>query len=509
MAGATGGLPAEWIDPVGPWAARVLPVAAFFADAEFAALGRWVVTIKPDTATERIQVAVTRQGRAVSVPEVLVGVVEVCPTAEDNRVASEEAVRDGQIETLTGYLDGDTPVPLLQKGTAYRLKVRYDAVTHPASGPDTTEADKVQEFAFRTDAREPRRLDPWVLGTTPNDLERFVFWRDPLKVVFNDLAILQLFGAYGKQLRIELRAADGVPIPHQEVTALDPTDADFWSPYRDVLEGLIGAGYFPCTGSIDFPHHGTWTSGIELRPSMAYTLDVVLVPPNPAPTGAAANKPIVPLYRRSFSTSKFPDIAALVADLQGRTIRHRFLTSQLAGLPTSSDPVIPPATAPAIPTATATDQAIQAALVAAGEQALPAPETSGVVVYWAKRGGATTYSPHAILVDAAEPLWRKRDEPRLETVPGQSDPAYKRVVPGQAPGLEMIEQGTSGIARFVHSPSGTRTLAIVKDTYTPGAGASIRLAVRRPASTLYGLSAASVTLADLPFGAVAPWEEDT
>jgi hypothetical protein len=489
VTGVTTGLPAEWLDA--PWRAQVLPVATFLADAEFSALERWLVSLKPEAKTDRIQVAVTLPGRTVSVPEVLVGVVEVCPTAEDERVANDEAVRDGQIETLTGYLDGDTPVPLLAKDTTYRLRVRYDAVSKAADGSESTE-DRTQEFGFRTDAAEPRRLDPWVLGTTPNDLEQFAFWRDPLKIVFNDLAILQLFGTYGKQLRILLRAADGVPIADQEVTALAPVDADFWSPYRDVLEALIGLGLLPCVGSTTFPHHGSWTSAVELRPLMAYTLDVVVDPPNAAP---AADKPILPLFRRSFTTGRFADLGALVDDLTGRRIRHRFLTSQLAGLPTGS-------------VAIATDQSIQAALVAAGEQALPAPEENGVLVYWAKRSGATTFSPHAILVDAAEPLWRTRQEPKLEVVPGQSDPAYQRIVPGEAPSLELIEQGTSGIERFVHSPSGTRTLAIVKNSFTPGGNASIRLAVRRPASTLYGLSASVVTLSEIAFGRVAPWEED-
>jgi hypothetical protein len=483
-------------------------VATFLADAEFAALERWLVTLSPTDKTDRIRIAVPAMTRATNPPEVLVGVVEVCPTAEEERAANDQTIRDGEVTTLVGYLDGDSPVPLLEPGNAYRLKVRYDATTHPATGSETTESDKVQEFAFRTDSRAPRRLDPWVLGTTPNDTERSVFWRDPLKVVFNDLAILQLYAAYGKQLRIDLRAADGVPIPIEAITGLDPSEADWWSPYRDVLEGLIGAGLLPCTGSATFPHHGTWTSGIELRPAMAYTLDIVVDPADPAPTGAAADKPILPLFRRSFTTSTFADLAALVDDVQGRRVRHRFLTSQLAGLPTTSDPVEPPASPPATVTATATDQVIQAALVAAGEQALPAPEESGVVVYWAKRTGATTFSPHAILLDAAEPLWRLRDEPRLETVPGQSDPAYKRIVPGRAPGMEVVEDGTSGIARFIRSPSGTRTLAIVKDTFTPGTGGPIRLTVRRTASALYGLAASSVRLVELPFAGVAPWEED-
>jgi len=50
---------------------------------------------------------------------------------------------------------------------------------------------------------------------------------------------------------------------------------------------------------------------------------------------------------------------------------------------------------------------------------LPAASVGGMVVYWAKRSGETNYSPHAILIDSPEALWRMRYEPTLELVPGQ------------------------------------------------------------------------------------------
>src|SRR5205085_5394742 len=109
---------------------------------------------------------------------------------------------------------------------------------------------------------------------------------------------------------------------------------------------------------------------------------------------------------------------------------------------------------------------IQEALRMAGEQALPAASLSGIRIYWAKRNGQNTYTPHAILMDAAEPLWRTRSEPILETVPGQDDPAFERVVAQQVEAMRIIEVNGATISQFVHSPGGTRTLAIFSDNFT-------------------------------------------
>jgi hypothetical protein len=74
--------------------------------------------------------------------------------------------------------------------------------------------------------------------------------------------------------------------------------------------------------------------------------------------------------------------------------------------------------------------------------------------------------------------------------------------------LEIIEQTGANIARFVRSPSGTRTLAMVAPTFTPPAtGATITLAARRPASALYTVAEQVLEIAAIHF-TKAPWEED-
>src|SRR5262249_2882509 len=156
------------------------------------------------------------------------------------------------------------------------------------------------------------RFDPWVLGTTPDYEERYHFYEDPVKVVFNDIAVVQLFAAYGKQLRIEIRAADGLALPSNQITALDPVSGNISSAYRDTLAALAAAGLIPCTGAISNVTYGSYTLPVPLRPLMAYTLDIVVNPPNPVP----ADKATTLLYRRVFSTSRYKSVTDLINDLK-------------------------------------------------------------------------------------------------------------------------------------------------------------------------------------------------
>jgi hypothetical protein len=491
VTGVISGLPAEWLDPTGPWETHVRPAAQFLAEPEFAALTRLLVTIKPQEDCDRLRLRVAPTAPVVDPPGVLIGVAEVCPAIEQTRAGTDEEVKQGQIETLIDYLNRGAVVPLLAPSQTYTLTVRYDVSARLEGGQPAPQGSRTERFRFKADSQPPARLDPWVLGTAPDDGERHHFTADPVKLVFNDLAILQLYAAYGRKLRFVLRSADGVPIPTHEIAALDPVEAGLTSPYREFLEAMIAAGELPCAGSAAADMHGSWTSPVPLRPLMDYTLEVE-TDPAPAVTADAST----PLFRRAFTTSRFDSVAALVDDLKVRRVRHRAITAPITGLPSASG------------VEQASDETVQAALIAAGERALPSPRESGIVVYWLKRGGANTFSPHAILIDAAEPLWRSRQEPALETVPGQLDPAYKRIVPATVPAMQLAESGSSAIARFVRSPGGTRTLALIKDTFVPTGTSPITIRAERTSSALYGIAAATTTVLDLVIGGAAPWETD-
>ncbi|MBZ5709949.1 hypothetical protein [Nannocystis pusilla] len=489
------GLPADWLDPNGPWAADVLPVAQFLAEAQFAALKKILFTVK--NQGERLQLAIPAQFKDYDVPaRAIVGVIEVCPQSEKIRWQSETAVADGELKTLIGYLGGGARVPLLANDTVYTLTVDYDAVARDKDGNLTDYAGRSQAFQFRTDDRPPARLDAHVYGSTPQQGEKFHFYEDPVKLVFDDEAIVRLYAQYGKQLRFVVRGADGVPLPSAEVVDLDAVAAEFGAPYREALLVLMRnyPDRFNCVGgSFSVGRHASWTSPVPLLPCMHYTFDIELDPPYPVPPGDE-QKPVVPLFRRSFTTSRFASLAALIEATRGRRILHRALAAPL-GFTGAGEVVLPV-------------RSIEEALTRAGEQALPAGSDTGFTIYWVFRPALSKWVPHAILIDAAEPLWRLRDEPALEQAPNQPDPACKRLVPATRQALRLAQFGGAQIARFVRSPAGTRTVAVFADSFVPAAGGTtIEIVAEVLPSALYDIAADTRTLLQLTLQPVAPWEE--
>jgi len=260
----------------------------------------------------------------------------------------------------------------------------------------------------------------------------------------------------------------------------------------------------PCVGDIVDPEHGTSTVNVELQPLMAYTLDIESRPadPNAPPEDLPADQPAYPLARFNFATSRYATMAELARELQSEIVRHRLLKGPLSELAASpaGDPI------QVVP-----DQLIEIALTGAGETALPAPDRTRVTLYWVPGSGGG-FTPHAVLIDAAEPLWRTRDEPGLETVPDQSDDRFKRAVLQQVPALEITELSEAGplLSHYVRSPAGTRTLAFLPSGFIPPGpdGVRLTLGLRRPASALYQLNEQVETFTDIGLTPIAPWEAD-
>lgn len=485
----TSGLPAAWTDPAGPWRAEVDPVATFLADPALAQLVHVWVTIVATPKTDRLRIRVQGRAAALEHPAVVLAVAEVLTTTEGERAATEEASRSGQVETLAGYLNGSAAVPLLTPGRAYTLHVDYVPKTEDTN-PDgtktnTTFSQVTESFRFSTDANPPARLDAYVLATNPRHEEQFVFADDTVEIVFNDLQVVQMYKTYGRDLTAVLRGADGVAIPPHQVADISEVPATYTSPLYDSLDAKVKGGAFKCIGPYHQEGHAKFTLPEPLRPSMAYTLDIEAVPV-PAPP---ADKAIVPLFRRQFRTGRFRTLAGLVAEMQARPLEHRMLTGPITGLSFGA----------------ATDLAIENALLAAGLQALGAPTQGSRIVLWRPAAGGR-YVPHAVLLDASEPLWRFRDAPKQEVVPGQPDNAFQRIVPGEETSLKL--EAAAPVTGFVRSPAGTRTIAFLNDTAWPQSGATVTIDAVRPASTLYGFAEQRTKVATLPLGGHAPWEDD-
>jgi hypothetical protein len=228
---------------------------------------------------------------------------------------------------------------------------------------------------------------------------------------------------------------------------------------------------------------------------MAYTLDIVTDPADAVPQDAA----VTPLYRTRFTTSRYASMDDLAGALGGSEVTHRFLNKPLA-LP-----------APVAVGQRVSDQDIQSAFTAAGEQALPAPSANRITIYWVPGAGSGAYVPHCVLIDCTEPLWRWRQEPML-TAPEQDDPSFEIVTVSAAAALtvtEVTSGGPASIGGFYYSTSGTRTIAVLAAGFAPpAAGTTVSLALHRPASTVFPLTDHVAPIIGLVIGPNAPWEAD-
>ena len=487
------GLPAEWTDPAGPWRGEIEQVVTYM-DGALQTLAKVFVQFAPLPQTTIIEVA--EVGPALlNPPTVVIGAVEACPLSELQRYELGIEVQNGQVATLEGYLSGGSPVPLLAPNTTYTITVEYDVATTEADGTTVTHYNNVQQgFTFQTDAAPPPKLDPWVMSCSPANNELNVFYNDPVVVVFNDQEAIQLFNAYNYQLVLDLRAADGLNDPAKSVS--NTTSISGFGPAGyDSLLNLVQEGLLPCVGSTTAYHNQQYTADVQLRPCMAYTLDIAT---DPAVTPALpAGQAVVPLYRTRFTTSKYASLSALAHDLGGSRVVHNHLNGPLT-LPTPSG-----GQANAV-----ADQDIESAFQAAGEQALPAPNDNAITIYWVPKGGSGPFVPYCILIDCTEPLWRVRQEPSLVPVdPG--DPSFNIVKITTATALEVKEAAGSNIAGYLYSTSGTRTIAFFSAVFSPPpAGATVTLELHRPASMVFGLADSVATIIALPIGPQAPWEAD-
>jgi hypothetical protein len=496
----TAGLPSSWTDPTGPWWNEIQRVTSYF-NAGLAAMSKVFVQFTPLTNTSIVEVA--EVGPVLpDRPTVVIGAVQGCSEAEQERNGLGIEVQNSQITTLEGYLDGGSPVPLLIPNTEYTITVQYNVTTTEADGTTVTNYNGVEQgFTFQTDSTPPDKLDPWVLAALPATQEQNAFYDDPVTIVFNDQEAIQLFAAYGEKLVMELHAANGLDDPTQSVSATVQVSGIGPAGY-DSLLNLIQQGALPCVGTTTSYQNAQFIAQVDLQPLMAYTLDINM-DPAPAQSGSVA----LPLYRTRFTTSKYASLNALATDLGTSRVKHAHLSGPLNLNVTFPAPSPYPPNSP-VNYKQVTDQLIESAFVAAGEQALPAAADNSITVYWIPGPGNGPYVPYCILIDCTEPLWRTRQEPSLVPV-DPSDPSFNIVQITPASALEVIETGGSSIHGFAYSPSGTRTIALFAPGFSPPpAGTTVTLELHRPASSAFSLVDVVGKIVDLQIGPQAPWEAD-
>lgn len=492
-------LPSKWMNPNGPWYSDVASILQLLTT-ETDSITLFVEFV-PSPACVTIEVAVTSPAQYPG--PVIVGAIESCPLSETIRYQNGISIQQSSVEAITTYLDGGSPVPLLEPETEYTITVAYDVVSTQPDSSSTTTTSNTQAYQFRTDSQPPVSLEPYVLCSAPAQSDTFVFYEDPLEIIFNDKSVFSLFEAYGYQLTADLHAADGLPEASPASALLTGSPAPL-----EAINGIGPATYdsmlqlaseLSCLGgSISAYQNQIFTAPLSLRPLMGYTFDLITNPAAPSGAGSPAGA-VTPLFRRTFSTGRYANMQALAAAFtaRGAAVTHRALTAPLAFPQTGGAQVV-------------TDNEIQQAFMTAGEQALPAPSANAIVVYWLASQG--TYVPHAILVDAIEPLWRYRSEPGFST-PIPSDPSFRIVTINSVPSLEMTElpgsPQASSIGSFIVSSGGARTVAMFRADFSPPpTGEVVSLGLYQPASATYGTPDETALIMDLLIMPQAPWEYD-
>ena len=557
-------LPATWRDLNGPWWDDVELARSYVRNGVDKVLGEYLVTVKLPEPALHVEIGVTPLQRAIRAfgmtkPSYLVAVLEGLSLAEVDRAVEDGDQAAGDAGGLTGTLTGQGHA-LLRPGGEYRVTAQYDAEIgarrpHPDDNEDPDEivvlrsqTGRQESRTFFTGALPPRSLDPWLLAQQPADGERFHFYDEPVVVVFATNDVLELFAAYDRTLRAVARAASfrgSAGTPEEAGNRFDlegvfrKVGGLVFSPWETTVRRRLGT--LPCIDADpDADAHGRATLPFDLDPLTDYVLDVEALLPNgtrPPPAPLPGEVGIRPLYRRAFTTGRYPTRAALAEDVRIAVQRSVLVPA--------------PATLAALPDGTVSDEAFDDALRQAGLP-LDGPVDEPVVAdLWTADSPAV---PVAVFIQAPEPLWRTRMEPTAERdqsgehierwrmqpvewlgitelIPDGATPAsqggtFVQAISGVmttiAPTLTQARRDmlhppvpplphppapTAAVTRLVHDASGTRTLAFVAPS---AAGRTLTLGLRR---TLNPLLDADVSDTPLVLTEVAlsapPWETDS
>jgi len=504
-------LPDTWTDSEGPWARTIEQFLQFWALELRGEFDLYYYELKPlkETAALRIwQLDLSGILQDFRKIRTIIGGVEVCHRSEIERVKSVEALKLNALKTITDFVgnsSGKTVDEMLQPDTDYTLEVEYDVLIRKEGdssdpGQPAGEDPIKEQFFFRTTNQLPERLDPYILGTTPNDADHYHFYEDPVKIIFNDETIIELVKAHSAQLQISLTSADGLPVTDgDEFTLnLEEGDANFISPYRDLLVFLLENDLIDCFGgNVLRKIPRIWKLRAVLKPLVDYILEIKYDPPT-GNDGSDPDKPVTPLFRRNFRTSRFPSPEALATDIRSFPFRYHALSKQLnlSFTPDVTDHFW------------IEDIEMERILVEAGEQRLPPVSQSGVRLYWVPNPGNEEYYLKAIMIDGAEPIWRERLEADLKSVDSDPpDPNFQIVIPGKKISLRIRETDTAHVDYYLISHGGTRVLSVLKDDTIGLENVDLKLQLIQPASPLYGLDEKICELIAIPI-TKAPWAED-
>lgn len=499
----------KWTDASGPWFGEVFQLAQHQAAIQAQSYVNVIVTIKGQEKADRIQIGVRRQEldwhKKNTHRPFYTAAIEVLHAAEVIRHdydTKEQSKKQGVLEAALS--DSSSGQALLKPDTLYGVRATYDVtIGRRPNGQGSvtdqdTEAGKVQTFWFYTDNAAPRRLDPWMLCSTPEDSEHHYFGELPVAIVFNTPDVGRIYDAYGRRLQVRLRAASFRPlpntpsVPHPMVLNdqfLKPVAAELLSPWEEVMVEQLEGKCVPVSGSRT--RHSKVTLPIPLEPFTDYVIDIESVAKN-----AAANAVGTVVWRTGFTTGRFKTVEEFAKSFQLDRVLHRYskpgTLQNIGTLPWANNPQ---------------GNQLDEAMIAAGLEPMGIPEGPRIVVFW-ETIGANPPQPAAVLVDSSEPMWRSRKIPKKVTDPNPPSGSRYEMMPTEWLALEQQAGGDAIVDRIVKAPGGQRALLTLK----PNArGKSLRLAFRQFAMKekyLDGPAAADKIFAILNTTLTrAPWEE--
>ncbi|GAA3907308.1 hypothetical protein [Microbacterium invictum] len=513
-------LPDEWVDADGPWAGEVWDagvIAGRLRRLGKALLPAFVPLKRVPDGTTRIVIGRRRHEddeQGATEPFYVVAATGTF-ASETFRHEWDETDIDRDRAALSNALSkGADDVALLRPGRDYTLAVEWEATskeseTQPAAADDGdgwNAAPAPQTYRFRTQGTAPIDLDPWITSTTPSMDEDGVFTREKVRIVFATQRVTGLYDAYGRELRVTVRAASGhhpeppgggtvaggftLPVTADGVFATLESAHGVVKPWLQAALEVVGEGGLGCVNvDEDATNVYTLTLEYDFEPLTDYLVDIRSVVKT---TGA---DPIL-VHRVGFTTSRFRDVGDLAALTSSAVIEHRAVASiaALAALPDA-------------PSGAAVDEAMQQA----GLGVEPVPAWPRTRVLWSTDAEPR---PLAVVVECSEPMWRERTVPAwIEAPPDAPDPSHGYWAGRPGEWLVLRADQTlpaagdlprASVPRIIRGPGGTRAIALLGPN-ARGCEARFALVHRDVMPSGVTETATTAIRADLQR---APWESE-
>ncbi len=501
-------LPDRWLQSDGPWHGDV----QFLTQHQTALQSRGyigvLVRLPGDSEADRVQIGIVPQEFGQEneplVRPFYLAAVEVTSLAEVIRSDYDNKEQTRKQKVLEAALSASSSdKALLKPDTAYAIEIKYD-VKHGKRPPgkplseDLVKTGLTQKFWFFTDATPPARLDPWILCCAPQDGEQHYFGGIPLRLSFNTPDVGRIYAAYGKELRVRIRAASFRPlptipnVPHPfplDEVRLKPVVAALLAPWEAVAVDRLSNSCVP----VDFSRsgHSTATIPIPLEPLTDYELQIEMVS-----VGAASNATGPVVYRSNFSTGRFENVEQFATAFRTTRIVDRFVAPNKLQAIGQMFALSPPQGAE-----------LDVALGTAGLEPMPVATSPRIIVFW-QNMPAGPPQPAAVLIDSSEPLVRFRNLPVAESDPHPPHSTAYVMRPVKWLTLEAAPGAASKVDKIIFAPGGQRALVTLQAN---ARGTSLKLLLRSIALTAPYLDGPSAVDGVTPILdtilARAPWEE--